>query len=859
MIFNPLFLGSGSAGNFLGSKPLKLSSSGYLFSDIMKVELDGMTAAKSEETSKADGELKLLADLLVDDNYKNKVEINELLSLLPENIQDSIDEIKLGDSDSYNFTLSESELTDLFRKLLSLDGSDLNKKNKITDLDLAEIEDLLGNQTTVVASLANINGTMQLNIEKALESPDGETKQDVSSKDGYKIKLIYFPTAVNGNENSDNNFKQITDSSQKIAERFDPANELRITVFKSGESAGTQTADLISAKFPEEMVKAPLIAGAGANRDLNKINFGSTAGNIFEKPVSNLKNNDGITGKTIFEEPADDKNVTELFKKVSTAKQESTEKETNTAVPGKKSDQVNSSSPAIKQTESKPENLTVLNSRIKNDIKSVKIINQDIQSTEPVKKTAADQISKNLPDQKFPENDILKSEAKSTSVNNEPAKPSVSAEPAVIKETDNINAEAAKTGKSGKPDVLEAVRDDQKASVTDAKLKEHEKSTISERIMKFSKSPEISSEGKSEEQKAAGSKTETGELKSATDEAVKEPVLGKEKSVTNVKTETAATGQKENKSAKVNADQVSSKVEPSEVKEKTEVKNPVVKEAEKADRAEKPAVSQTNAKPKEMTADAKSEVKPDVQSVTKEAVKENTVPADKASSKEIKSDDQKQVKTETVAGSQQTEKETKNNGENLSSDTKQDKTAEQRQELKSVDNQPKGEYSKFGDELSKVSAQNNRERSEPVTGEKFVQKTVRSTEVMSEISKFVQKSEKNTLVLQIEPKHLGQLKISIDNADHVLKAFIEVDNPQVKQAVENRMQELVQNLAQSGLNLGSVNVSVNNQQDQKLARNLDSKKKNVNKIDQDVEPEVKNDKNGNTVKEMGYNTYEFLA
>lgn len=195
MIYNPLFLDTGNAGNFLGSKSLKLSNSGYLFSDIIKVEMDEAANVLTGGTNKKDGELKLLADLLIDDSVKQNMEMNKLISLLPENIQDSIYEIEAGDSDSISFTLNETDLNDLVKKILNLSGKDISKKNKVTDLDLLEIEDVLNSKTTVVASLANQNGTLQFNITK--EDPDffnsANQKPEVVLDNKYNIKLIYFP------------------------------------------------------------------------------------------------------------------------------------------------------------------------------------------------------------------------------------------------------------------------------------------------------------------------------------------------------------------------------------------------------------------------------------------------------------------------------------------------------------------------------------------------------------------------------------------------------------------------------------------------------------------------------------------
>ncbi len=94
----------------------------------------------------------------------------------------------------------------------------------------------------------------------------------------------------------------------------------------------------------------------------------------------------------------------------------------------------------------------------------------------------------------------------------------------------------------------------------------------------------------------------------------------------------------------------------------------------------------------------------------------------------------------------------------------------------------------------------------PQTGEK--ERTVKAPDIIKEISRFIQKSEKSSITLNIEPEQLGKVKIALEVADNIISARIEVENEAVKHIVENKINELYSNLSQNGVQLSSVNVSL---------------------------------------------------
>ncbi len=160
---------------------------------------------------------------------------------------------------------------------------------------------------------------------------------------------------------------------------------------------------------------------------------------------------------------------------------------------------------------------------------------------------------------------------------------------------------------------------------------------------------------------------------------------------------------------------------------------------------------------------------------------------------------------------------------------------------------------------------NNILKTKEISHEKIVHKTtnakqpeklVKTHELIKNLTDFIGKHEKNTLTVSIDPKELGKLKIKLETLNNNnVKAHIKVDNIAVKQAIESNLNELFSNLSKSGVQLSSVNISLNDSFDRKAKQEHGKKKvNNVAGNSEEINPE-KDD----AVKMMGYNTYEYLV
>jgi flagellar hook-length control protein FliK len=137
-------------------------------------------------------------------------------------------------------------------------------------------------------------------------------------------------------------------------------------------------------------------------------------------------------------------------------------------------------------------------------------------------------------------------------------------------------------------------------------------------------------------------------------------------------------------------------------------------------------------------------------------------------------------------------------------------------------------------------------------------KTVKSAEVVKEIAKFIEKQDKTSLVIKVDPEHLGKVKIALEITDKIVKTNIEVENAAAKQMLEANIKELNVNLNQSGTQFGGVNITLANS-DNKNAKHFNNKKKNSsNPNGNDDNEKVEKNETGKA-KDLGYNTVEYLA
>lgn len=134
-------------------------------------------------------------------------------------------------------------------------------------------------------------------------------------------------------------------------------------------------------------------------------------------------------------------------------------------------------------------------------------------------------------------------------------------------------------------------------------------------------------------------------------------------------------------------------------------------------------------------------------------------------------------------------------------------------------------------------------------------KVVKSAEVLKEVTKFISKQEKGSLSFDIKPEHLGKVKITLDTAEHVVRARIEVESEHAKHLIEKNLDKLHQDLAENGVELNSLNISLSNpkhhKEEQELMKNYNTKSENNGQVGETEEEEQK--------KTLGYNTYEYIA
>lgn len=135
-------------------------------------------------------------------------------------------------------------------------------------------------------------------------------------------------------------------------------------------------------------------------------------------------------------------------------------------------------------------------------------------------------------------------------------------------------------------------------------------------------------------------------------------------------------------------------------------------------------------------------------------------------------------------------------------------------------------------------------------------KTVKAIEVIKEITKFMQHGDRSQMVLKIDPENLGLVKIALETVDSMLNASIEVENEAAKKLVETSLPQLHASLNQSGVHLNSLNISLADYGQKDEAQQKGGQKKKQQLFSETISEE---DNTQPAEKQMGYNTYEFLA
>ena len=137
-------------------------------------------------------------------------------------------------------------------------------------------------------------------------------------------------------------------------------------------------------------------------------------------------------------------------------------------------------------------------------------------------------------------------------------------------------------------------------------------------------------------------------------------------------------------------------------------------------------------------------------------------------------------------------------------------------------------------------------------------KIVRAAELVKEISKYIQTQDKNSLTIHLDPEHLGKVKIMMEVTDKVVKAHIEVDNEVAKHMVETNIKDLQNSSQKQGLQLGQVNISLSNTE-QKNHKQFADKDKKSDENSQKLMDDDFIDEEVQQIKNLGYNTVEYVA
>lgn len=140
------------------------------------------------------------------------------------------------------------------------------------------------------------------------------------------------------------------------------------------------------------------------------------------------------------------------------------------------------------------------------------------------------------------------------------------------------------------------------------------------------------------------------------------------------------------------------------------------------------------------------------------------------------------------------------------------------------------------------------------TIERFIQ--IIDTQEAIHKSEIVNYSKQDHSVeIKLAPEELGRIKILIDTNDNNVSAKIEVGSEQTKAIVVNNLPQLKETLSQQGVNLNNVNVTVSSEEQ----KNSEQTKQKGRKKSQENHSRVETTEEKKTVRNLGYNTYEYLA
>lgn len=144
---------------------------------------------------------------------------------------------------------------------------------------------------------------------------------------------------------------------------------------------------------------------------------------------------------------------------------------------------------------------------------------------------------------------------------------------------------------------------------------------------------------------------------------------------------------------------------------------------------------------------------------------------------------------------------------------------------------------------------------EHLSKEPLQHKQVRTSELVKEIYKIIESGETKSVAMKLIPENLGSVKILLDTIDTQVTARVEVDNQTVQKLIQTNVEVLKQSLLQNGVQLNSINVTLSGSEQKQS--NLHGNKKRFQQ--QSNERKIESADEKVSIKNFGYNTYEFLA
>ncbi|MEJ5261746.1 MAG: flagellar hook-length control protein FliK, partial [Ignavibacterium sp.] len=143
---------------------------------------------------------------------------------------------------------------------------------------------------------------------------------------------------------------------------------------------------------------------------------------------------------------------------------------------------------------------------------------------------------------------------------------------------------------------------------------------------------------------------------------------------------------------------------------------------------------------------------------------------------------------------------------------------------------------------------------ESKTIEKFIhilekQETIQRSEIVN------YSKQNHSVEIKLSPEDLGKIKILLDTNDNNVSAKIEVNSEQTKVIVVNNLPQLKETLSQQGVNLNNVNVTVTAEEH----KGSEQTKQKSKRKSQESGSKIENTEEKRTVRNLGYNTYEYLA